>query len=43
LNAYTDFDRAEALRESGYFAKAEALYKAVLRTSGDSSLRAEAS
>lgn len=38
-----DFDRAEALRESGYFAKAEALYKSVLRTTADLSLRAEAS
>lgn len=38
-----DFDRAEALRESGYFARAEALYKSVLRSSAGSALRAEAS
>jgi tetratricopeptide (TPR) repeat protein len=44
LSARKDFSRAEALRESGYFARSEALYKAVLRRSGsDAELRAEAS
>lgn len=44
--AQRDFVRAEALREQGYFAKAEALYKSVLlrsRSRADSALRAEAS
>lgn len=45
MSARKDFERAEALRESGYFAKSEALYTAVLRRSrsaADSALRAEA-
>lgn len=43
MSARGDFDRAEAFRESGYFAKAEALYKSVLLRSSESALRAEAS
>ena len=45
MSARTDFERAEALRESGYFARSEALYASVLRrcrSSQDAELRAEA-
>lgn len=42
-SAEKDFTRAEAFRESGYFAKAEALYRSVLRRSSDPAFRAEAS
>lgn len=34
--------RADALRESGYFAKAEAVYKSILKSSKDAAVRAEA-
>ena len=43
MNARRDLGRADALREAGYFAKSEALYKSVLRGSADAALRAEAS
>lgn len=42
MNAQRGLDRAEALREAGYFAKAEALYKSVLRRGVDPAVRAEA-
>lgn len=41
MSVRKDFERAEALRESGYFAKSEALYRRVLRAP-DAALRAEA-
>ncbi|TPW20278.1 MAG: Tetratricopeptide domain-containing protein [Elusimicrobia bacterium] len=41
--SYRPLGRADSLREAGYFAKAEALYISVLRSSSDPAVRAEAS